>query len=574
MKTRTRRLNVKTKILIVTCIIVMLLVGVMGFYSYNNTAEGLVAMGVEQAQVAAVVAAGNVDGDMLATLEPGDEETEEYLQIQQTLRVFKEKCGVVFLYTLTGDGTGVFYGVDTDETEGCADIGEEFEFSYEELRSVFEGEIYVQDYIDYTEDGILISAYAPIYDSNGNVVAILGSDFDASGVVARINDSSIKILMFGGIGILVTILVLSLVIGKVVKGIRLVNNKLDDLVSNNGDLTQKIVVRTGDELEVMANNVNKLLAYIRDIMLNISENSVKLHDSTSVVSSKVNTANCDVLDVSATMQEMSAAMEETSASMNQINESIAVIYEKIRGIYEKAEQGSATTAQIRNKAMEISRSAQDKQEHVRTLTLEMSKAMKDKIENSQSVREIHILTDNILDITEQTTLLALNASIEAARAGEAGRGFAVVADQISKLAADSAEAAGKIQEVSNQVIAAVEGLAEGAESLVTFMEETALEGYRQLLNTSEDYRDDADDINNAMEEFANNSEQLEHSINIIKESIDAVNIASEESAKGVLSVAEISTDLAGIMEQITTEADINRDVASILEGEVSKFKLE
>ena len=574
MKTRTRRLSVKTKILLVTCTIVMLLVGTLGSYSHFNITESLIAMGVEQARVAAEVAAGNVDGDILAALEPGDEESEEYLQIQETLRVLKDKCNVMYLYTITTDGSDTFYGVDTDETEECADIGEDFGYAYEELQTAFEGEVFVQDYIDYTEDGDLISAYVPIWDSEGKVVAVLGSDYDASGVVAKINDSRMNIMMFGVGGILVTIILLSLVIGRVVKGIRLVNKKLNELVSSEGDLTQKIVVRTGDELEIMANNVNTLLSFIREMMLKISENSVKLHDSTAVVSSKVTGANNDVLDVSATMQQMSAAMQETSASLNQINESIAVIYDKIRGIYQKAEKGSATTAQIRSKAVEISRSAQEKQEHVRALTLEMSQSMKEKIENSQSVNEIHILTDNILDITEQTTLLALNASIEAARAGEAGRGFAVVADQISKLAADSAEAAGKIQEVSNQVVAAVEGLAEGAETLVAFMEETALEGYRQLLNTSEDYRDDAGSINNVMEEFADNSEQLENSMNIIKESIDAVNLASEESARGVMSVAEISSDLATIMDTITIEADNNRDIASILEREVSKFKLQ
>ena len=571
---KTRKLSVKTKILLATCILVMVLVGILGGNSYFSIEEGLVSMGVEQAQVAATVAAGEVDGDLIATLAPGDEGTEEYKLIQETLRVVKEKCGVMFLYTLTTDGTNVYYGVDTDETEECCAIGEEFEYTYEDLRIAFEGSVFVQDYIDSTEDGDLISAYVPITNSEGKVVAVLGSDYDASGVVARRDEVQLRIIVVAIAGIVVTYILLSLIIGRVVKGIRVVNQKLDELVSNEGDLTRKIVVRTGDELEVMADNVNKLLQYIRQIMLNISVNSEKLNESTELVSNKVTGAEDDVVDVSATMQQMSAAMQETSASMNQINDSISVIYEKINQISQKAEKGNSTTEQIQSKAIEISKKAEVEQEKVHALTQEMAQSMKEKIESSQSVKEIHVLTDNILGITNQTNMLALNASIEAARAGESGRGFAVVADQIGKLAADSAEAANKIQDVSRQVIESVEGLAVEAEKLVEFMEGTALEGYRQLLSTSEDYRNDASDINSVMAEFADNSEQLEYSMNIIRESIDAVNIASEESAKGVVNVAEISSELTDVMGEITGEAANNKKIAGELKAEVSKFKLQ
>lgn len=574
MKTKTRRLSVKTKILLVTSILVMVLVGILGGNSYFSIEEGLISMGVEQAQIAANIAADEVDGDILETLEPGDEETEEYVQVQSTLRKVKEQCGVLYLYTLTTDDSKVYYGVDTDETEECADIGEDFGYTYDEFKEVFGGKAYVQDYIDSTEDGDLISAYVPIKNSEGKVVAILGSDYDAAGVVARRDEVQTKIIVVAIAGLIATYVLLSLIIGKVVKGIRIVNQKLDELVSNKGDLTQTLDVKTGDELEVMADNVNKLLQYICRIMLNISDNSERLNESTEVVSGKVTGAEDDVADVSATMEQMSAAMEETSASMSQINDSISSIYERINQIAQKAEKGNIATEQIQNKAVEISKKAETEQEKVRALTQEMAQSMKEKIESSQSVKEIHILTDNILGITNQTNMLALNASIEAARAGESGKGFAVVAEQIGKLATDSAEAANKIQAVSRQVIESVEGLAIEAERLVEFMEGTALEGYRQLLATSEDYRNDAGDINNVMSEFADNSEQLEYSMNVIRESIDAVNSASEESAKGVVNVAEISSELTYVMSEITKEAVLNKEIAGKLQAEVSKFKLE
>lgn len=71
---------------------------------------------------------------------------------------------MAFLYTLSTDGQNVYYGIDTDTTEEKATIGETFECSYEELKPTFAGEKYVQDYIDHTEDGELITVYLPIQD--------------------------------------------------------------------------------------------------------------------------------------------------------------------------------------------------------------------------------------------------------------------------------------------------------------------------------------------------------------------------------------------------------------------------
>lgn len=185
-----------------------------------------------------------------------------------------------------------------------------------------------------------------------------------------------------------------------------------------------------------------------------------------------------------------------------------------------------------------------------------------------------MLTANIIEITEQTNLLALNASIEAARAGEAGRGFAVVADEIGKLAGNSADAAEKIRAVSAEVISAVNGLATEAEHMIAFTKETTVGGYTGLVDMSEEYAKDADVMNRMMEQFSQTSEDLRHTMDGIRESISSVNIAVEESAKGISSVSESSVEITGSVGDIQSQATDNNDVAEKLAAEVGKFKLE
>jgi methyl-accepting chemotaxis protein len=199
--------------------------------------------------------------------------------------------------------------------------------------------------------------------------------------------------------------------------------------------------------------------------------------------------------------------------------------------------------------------------------------VKEKIKESQSVEEIHLLTENILEITSQTNLLALNASIEAARAGEAGRGFAVVAGEIGNLASNSAEAASKIQQVSNQVITAVQGLADEADRLIKFVNETAMAGYQDLLTTSEDYRKDAEEIHNVMNGFANAATDLEHTADNIKEMVESVDVSVDENVKGIVNVTETVTDLTDMIVDIEKQTEHNQAISDSFQVEVGKFKL-
>ena len=571
-KIRTRRLTIRAKILIPSVIIVVLVCGVMGYNSYTRFEESMVRMGVEEADMAATIVADSLDANLVSEVTVGSEGTQVYQNLQGDLRKKQKACGIAFLYTLYTDGKKVYYGVDSDED--AAKVGDEFADSYAELEPVFGGKEYIQNYIDHTEDGDLITVYKPIEDNAGKVVAILGCDYDASSIAAELQKAVAQTLQIGGICLILAILILTIIISRITKGLMQVNAKIYDLVHNEGDLTQKLDVRSGDELELIAGNVNELLAYIRKIMIGISSGSMRLMSTSRKMVDHLSSADESITDVSATMQEMSAAMEETTSSLNQITEAIDEIYSSVERIAGNADAGKVSSQEMESRASGANDAAAEGQKKANIETEKMAASLNEKIVRSRSVEQIEVLTSNIIEITEQTNLLALNASIEAARAGEAGRGFAVVADEIGKLAGNSADAAAKIRQVSAEVIQAVDELAEGAGQMIEFVRNATEEGFGGLVATSENYATDANAMRAMMEQFAQTAEELRSTMDGIRESISAVNIAVEESAKGIAGVSESSVQLTGNVNDIQSEASDNNGIAEDLATEVGRFKLE
>lgn len=571
-KIRTRRLTIRAKILIPSIIIVVLVCGLMGYNSYTRFEKSMVRMGVEEADMAATIVADSLDANLVYKVTVGSEGTQVYQNLQGDLRKKQKACGIAFLYTLYTDGKKVYYGVDSDED--AAKVGDEFADSYAELEPVFGGKEYIQDYIDHTEDGDLITVYKPIEDNAGKVVAILGCDYDASSIAAELQKAVVQTLQIGGICLILAILILTIIVSRITKGLMQVNAKIYDLVHNEGDLTQKLDVRSGDELELIAGNVNELLAYIRKIMIGISSGSMRLMSSSRKMVDHLSSADESITDVSATMQEMSAAMEETTSSLNQITEAIDEIYSSVERIAGNADAGKVSSQEMESRASGANDAAAEGEKKANIETEKMAASLNEKIAKSKSVEQIEILTSNIIEITEQTNLLALNASIEAARAGEAGRGFAVVADEIGKLAGNSANAAAKIRQVSAEVIQAVDELAEGSQQMIEFVRNSTEEGFGGLVATSENYATDANAMRAMMEQFAQTAEELRSTMDGIRESISAVNIAVEESAKGIAGVSESSVQLTGNVNDIQSEASDNNGIAEDLATEVGKFKLE
>lgn len=333
---KPRTLSIRTKLLLPTNLIVIAICLILGFSSYYNFKHTMIQMGVEQAGTSAAIAADTVDGSLLENLKPGDENSEEYLAVRELLSKLKDDCNIAFLYTLYLEDGKIYYQVDTDTSENRCMIGDEYEYSYTEMEKAFQGEAMVQDYITSDLYGDLISSYTPIRNSQGRVVAVLGSDYDASSIVSQLHKTIIRIFIIAAACLAVSLFILGIIIHNLMKNLRMVNRKIYDLVNSEGDLTQQLFVRSGDEMELIANNVNSLLLYIREIMMNISKSSNHLTDSAHGVVSNISNTSMNISDVSSTMEEMSAAMEQTTASLSQISTSLEMEHHSVLTVAQRA----------------------------------------------------------------------------------------------------------------------------------------------------------------------------------------------------------------------------------------------
>ena len=203
---------------------------------------------------------------------------------------------------------------------------------------------------------------------------------------------------------------------------------------------------------------------------------------------------------------------------------------------------------------------------------ENKRQLEEAIVNSRNVSKINELTGDILNISSQTNMLALNASIEAARAGEAGRGFAVVADQIRVLADQSKETANNIQGISSMVTAAVGQLAKNANEMLEFIDTTKLADYDKFVGVSNQYHDDADSIDEMMNNFRSKAQNLEQMLDEVAEGIRGINTAMEENAEGIGVVADNTGNLVAMLADIKTDADSNKKISDGLQEEVERFK--
>ena len=164
---------------------------------------------------------------------------------------------------------------------------------------------------------------------------------------------------------------------------------------------------------------------------------------------------------------------------------------------------------------------------------ENRKNIEETLVDLRSLTKINDMVSQILDITDQTNLLSLNASIEAARAGEAGKGFAVVASEIGNLANISSQTASQIQIICSATNQNIEKIQSCFQDILSFMEQDVTTEFNEFVKISDDSNKAVELIHTIIQEINVVTTTFGQSLSDIQKQVDTVQSASMENENGV-----------------------------------------
>ncbi|MCI9223176.1 MAG: methyl-accepting chemotaxis protein [Oscillospiraceae bacterium] len=314
-----------------------------------------------------------------------------------------------------------------------------------------------------------------------------------------------------------------------------------------------------------------VLTPIRDTMGTLQDSSERISGVVGEVRQRARHSNDSVRTLSRLTEQLSAALEEVAGSAAAITASAAGTQEDTQRMAEECSAITAYSTGMRERAEEMERAARLETKVIQDKTADIMTMLDEAIEKSHSVDQIRALTEDILNISSSTNLIAVNASIEAARAGAAGAGFSVVAQEVHKLADSCAETASHIQQVSGVVTGAVEYLANNARELTSYLSRVIAEQLERSVQAGQQYREDSDYIGQAMVEYNGRVERLKGAIDQIAVSISSISGSIDGAASGISGAAGSTRVLVDDMEGITGRMDANQEIVGELQKQMDMF---
>ena len=416
--------------------------------------------------------------------------------------------------------------------------------------------------------------YVPIQDKNGTTIGMWFVGIYTDVVSERIENVMYMIIILAGALLVIGIMVSYLLGNTIAKGIKMIQERLQFMEEGKFDfLFEEKLLRRKDEVGIIARSSYNMQQKIADMIKKIQLESVNVKTIADISLKSMEEIHENIEDISATTEELSAGMEETSASTEEMNASTCEIESEVSNMKEKTLHGENLAVEIKQRAGKLKDETDISHQNAINIYERTNVQLRESIKRTEAIEEIKELSQTILQITSQTNLLALNAAIEAARAGEAGKGFAVVADEIRVLAENSKNAVSRINDITYNVSEAVGSVVEDSKSLLEFVDNQVLNDYEMFVNTSLQYDQDADRVNEVVTEINSIAEQLFETIQQMRQAIDEITTAAGEGAGGTSDIATKVADIASKMDSVLQKTMENQRSAEKLDKMVEFFRL-
>ena len=398
------------------------------------------------------------------------------------------------------------------------------------------------------------------------VNAILVVTADEDEVLEGINNATRSITVIAIVIVIIAAIIsyiLGMIITNPIKKVTAVVEKTSDFDFTDVEGIDKFVTRK-DECGVIMRAVVDMRKALRGILGDISSVSHQINTNVGELAGAGREVNSICTDNSATTEQLAASMQETSATAESIGNSVDSMKSAASEIKDLSVKGEGLAREIMERAEGLKKTTEEATVRTKTMYKDVKTKTDEAIEDSKSVNKINELTEAIMAISSQTSLLALNASIEAARAGDAGRGFAVVATEIGNLADQTSSTVANINEIVTEVNEAVAKMTRSLGETVDFLENIVIKDYEQFTDVSIQYNNDADTFQNSMQTIEGEVRSLNDAIEAISISVNGIVDTVSEAATGVNDIAEKTTD-------VVVKTSKNNDLTYDCEQNVKKL---
>jgi len=400
---------------------------------------------------------------------------------------------------------------------------------------------------------------------NENYIAVLTAD--ESDVMAGVNATKNSTLVFCIIAVIVFAILAVLVERKISTPLTKVSEAITQL--STGDVTADTDAKSSinetlsiiTAFKTLRGALNSSMGAVKSSANMLSEAITSVDEKTSHNVESVSQINNAINEVATTSQSVAENAQTMAEQAVELGNDIETLNTNVRNLFE----ASQNIKNANNDASYCMKSVYDGANE----SVEAMRNISDKIsETNAAIEKIGSAVQAIESIASQTNLLSLNASIEAARAGEAGRGFAVVAEEIRTLADSSAESAGEIKEIIDNVIALSNGTVDISNRVyeVVSKEQSDIEDAREKFNVLSGSVEDAINEIQTIEEMAGKLEELKRELTNSTSELGAISeelgASAEEVAASCQTVTEACTDT---LHSATEMSDTNKDMTEAID---------